>query len=205
MLLNVYLFAFALGAVLLVASIFMGGDDADVDAGADVDMDVDAGADFDGDGAGDAAHHGDTGGLGGFFGALTSVRFWTFFAATFGLLGTLIEWRQMVPSMTVGLPLSAGVGVAAGYAAVATFRRLAAGETGHVAGAQDYVGKSGRVLIAVSQEQVGKVRLEVRGSTVDLLATTDEPESIGIGTQALVIEMRGTTALVAPLKSSSEA
>ncbi len=199
MLLNVYLFAFALGAVLLIASIFMGGDDADV--GADADVDADADADVDGD----ADHHDGGGEIGGFFGALTSLRFWTFFAATFGLTGALLEWQGVLDNAWIALALAVAVGFIAGYFAVETFRRLAAGETGHVAGAKDYVGKSGRVLVAIVPGAVGKVRVEVRGSTVDLLATNDEGITIAIGEHALVIEMRGTTALVAPLDKAPSA
>ena len=42
---------------------------------------------------------------------------------------------------------------------------------------------------------LGKIRLQIQGTTVDMLATTDEGE-IDAGQLALIIEIRETTAIV---------
>lgn len=194
MLMNLYLFCFALGGVLLAASLMMGGDDGAGDADVDIDGDVEADSD---------SHSGDHGDLGGFFAALISLRFWTFFLAFFGMTGTVFEWRELAGHWAVVLGIAFAVGALAGVVAVKAFKWLAAGEHGHVPGSDEYVGKSGRILIRVSSSEVGKIRLEMRGATEDLLATTDESATIEIGSQALVIEMRGTTAVVTSMPSKS--
>ena len=87
MLLKIYLASLAFGGVLLVASLVIGDDgdaDTDFDGGADLDLDLAAEH-------GGAPDHGDIDALGGIFGALKSIRFWTFFTAFFGLTGTVFE------------------------------------------------------------------------------------------------------------------
>jgi membrane protein implicated in regulation of membrane protease activity len=199
MLIYVYVFALVLGSVLLGASFLMGGDhDADSDFDADADVDADADADLDGHvGAGHDTH----GDLGGFFGVLGSMRFWTFFAAFFGLTGLVLDGLDLATPF-IALPLAIGVGFVTGWTAVALIRRLAANDTGVAAGVSDYVGKSGEVLIAVGPGRVGKVRIELKGTTVDVLAQADD-ELLSRGTHALIVEMRDDKAVVVKLESAS--
>jgi membrane protein implicated in regulation of membrane protease activity len=51
------------------------------------------------------------------------------------------------------------------------------------------------VLIAVERGKHGKVRIEVHGRLLDLIATTDDERLEG-GESVIVEEMRGTTAHV---------
>jgi membrane protein implicated in regulation of membrane protease activity len=189
-----YVFALVLGSILLGASFLLGGDhdaDGDVEAHADAGHDLDTHTD-----AGHDAH----GDLGGFFGVLGSMRFWTFFAAFFGLTGVVLDGFDLTAEL-MALGLSIGVGFVTGWLAVTLLRRLAANDTGVAAGVGDYVGKTGELLIAVRPDRIGKIRIELKGTTVDVLALTDD-EPIAKGEQALILEMREDKAIVVRLDSA---
>jgi len=188
MLVYLYLFALIVGGVLLGASILLGGDhDADADADLDVDADVDADADAD-----HGADHGhDVGGHGGadfFLWSFRSIRFWTFFLAFFGLTGLALPWLGLVDTPWLGLGLAVGMGGLTGLGAAAVLRALGTDETANVASSSDYVGKTARVVLPVRKGGVGKVRVQLRGTTVDVLATTDE-EAFSSKDEAMIIEM----------------
>jgi hypothetical protein len=191
-----YVFALVLGSILLGASFLLGGDH---DGDGDVDGHVDADASHDLDTHADAGHeaHGD---LGGFFGVLGSMRFWTFFAAFFGLTGVVLDGFDLAGQWTAA-GLSVGVGFVTGWVAVTLIRRLSAEDTGVAAGVADYVGKSGELLIGVRPDRIGKIRIELKGTTVDVLALTED-EAIAKGEQALILEMRNDKAIVVRLDSS---
>jgi hypothetical protein len=190
MLIYVYVFALVLGSILLGASFLLGDHDTDVDS------DVEAGA----DGAESHDSHGD---LGGFFGVLGSMRFWTFFTAFFGLTGIVLDGLDLAVA-PVALGLAIGVGFLTGWTAVTLLNRLAASDTGVAATIDDYVGKSGEVLIAVGPGRLGKIRIELKGTTVDVLAESDE-QTIARGDEALIVEMRGSKAAVVKLDTARAA
>jgi hypothetical protein len=189
-----YVFALVLGSILLGASFLLGGDhhgDGDGHVDADHDHDLDAHAD---------GEHETQGDLGGFFGVLASMRFWTFFAAFFGLTGVVLDGFDLTGEL-MALGLSIGVGFFTGWLAVTLIRRLAAHDTGVAAGVGDYVGKSGELLIAVRPDRIGKIRIELKGTTVDVLALTED-EAIAKGEHALILEMREDKAVVVRLDSA---
>jgi membrane protein implicated in regulation of membrane protease activity len=197
MLIYAYVFALVLGSVLLGASFLLGGKDLDHDH--DVGHDIEAHVDHDLDGHAEAGHeaHGD---LGGFFGVLASMRFWTFFAAFFGLTGIVLDGLDLaIPSVSLGLAI--GVGFLTGWTAVTLIKRLSANDTGVAATVDDYVGKSGEMLIAAGPNRLGKIRIELKGTTVDVLAESDE-HVIPRGEQALIVEMRGPKAAVVKLDAA---
>lgn len=194
MLVYVYLFSFALGGILLLASILLGDKDTG-QADADASADADAGA----EGSGQGLDHGvldSHGSLAGLFTAFLSMRFWMFFLAFFGLTGLVLDGLDLVTS-ALALALALAMGLLTGQATVAVFRHLATSETSTAAGAHDYVGKSGRVLVSFGPGELGKLRLTLKGTTVDVLATSDEEQRFAIGDSALVIQMNETTAMVA--------
>jgi membrane protein implicated in regulation of membrane protease activity len=57
-------------------------------------------------------------------------------------------------------------------------------------------GRSGRVLVPLSRDQRGKVRVQIKGQTVDLLATTSGGE-LKAGAEVVVLDVRGDVAEVA--------
>jgi membrane protein implicated in regulation of membrane protease activity len=185
-----YVFALVLGGVLLAASMVLGG--KDVEGHADHDHDIDA--DHDMDHGGEA--HGD---LGGFFAVLGSMRFWTFFATFFGLTGLVLEGLELTANAWVARGLAIAVGYLTGWATVRMIKHLAASESGVAAGVSDYVGRSGEVLIRVAPGSLGKVRIELKGTTVDVLAIVEDDEVLEAGSHALIVEMRGHQALVSKI------
>lgn len=188
-----YLFSFALGGILLLASIFLGDKDGgagDSDTG---DADADAGP-SQGIDHGVLDSHGSVAGL---FTAFLSLRFWMFFLAFFGLTGLTLDGLDLIESSPVALVISLAMGLVTGQVTVAVFRSLSASETSTAASAHDYVGKSGRVLVSFGPGSLGKLRLTLKGTTVDVLATSDDERPFASGDEAMVIQMNDTTAMVA--------
>ena len=216
MLIYAYLFALVVGGVLLGASVLLGGHDgvgehsADGDAGG-----ADASADLDGDLDGDASGFGhdldhslstdNHGGLEHDIGvgadfllwSLTSIRFWTFFLAFFGLTGLSLEGLGLIDNSTVTLGLAIMTGLITGYGAAGVIRWLSRDTSGTAATSADYVGKSVRVVVPVKAGHTGKVRLELKGQLVDVLAFADDDENFASKDEAMIIEMDGTRARIA--------
>lgn len=193
-----YLFCFALGGLLLLASILLG----DKDTGTDADANADADADTEGGGSGHGhgLDHGvpaSPGSFAGVFTAFLSMRFWMFFLAFFGLTGLVLDGLDLVPNSGLALALALAMGLAIGQGTAAVFRHLATSETGVAASASDYIGKSGRVLVGFGPGALGKLRLTLKGTTVDVLITSDEEHPFVAGDEVLIIQMNDTTAVVA--------
>ncbi|MCB9595435.1 MAG: NfeD family protein [Sandaracinaceae bacterium] len=221
MLTYLYLFSVIVGGVLLAASILLGGKDldadgdadadldADLDADADADLDADLDADADADVEADA--HGslgkDVGGHGdvaGFLYLFLSLRFWIFFLAFFGLTGIVLDVFGLVSSELLGLGLAIGMGLAVGGGTTGLIKKLTKDSAGAVVTSKDYVGKTARVLVPFEGASVGKVRVEIGGRSVDLLASGVEDEDepgYGGKEEVLIVEMDGSRARVARLES----
>jgi len=191
--LEVYGFAFGLGGVLLLVSMFAGGD-ADADVDADVDLDADADASFDADADADAdADHGDAahgdGGIAGFAAAFLSLRFWTFFATFFGMTGLVAEGFDLMQGTLAIAAVATGMGASIGYGAVTAIRSLTRDTVGQVPDSDAYVGQTARVLLPMSAGKPGKVRIQLHGRTVDMLARTADDQRFEADDRALVVEM----------------
>jgi len=199
-----YLFCFALGGLLLLASIVLGDKDGGHDSDASAAGDVHAQAETGGSHGIDHGVLASPGSLAGMFTAFLSMRFWMFFLAFFGLTGLVLDGLDLVPNSGVALAISLVMGLAIGQATAAVFRYLAANETSTAASVSDYVGKSGRVLVGFGAGSLGKLRLTLKGTTVDVLTSTDEERAFVAGEEALVIQMNDTTAVVARLPARSD-
>ena len=196
-----YLFGLIVGGILLGASILLGGKDSDGDGHADGDADKDKGG-IDkaldkgidkGLGAGES--EGGQGTFDAFLWTFASIRFWTFFLAFFGMTGLALT--ALDTSTLVTLFAAIGMGLVTGVGAVQIIRALAADTTSSSARSSDYVGKTVKVRVPFEKGAQGQVRVQVKGSTVDVLATTDDDTPFKSGEEALIIEMDGTTARVA--------
>lgn len=202
MLIYIYLASLIVGGVLLGASILLGGhDDADLDVEGDADLDLDADADLDVEAEGgldkdlDVGGHGD---LSGILFSFLSLRFWTFFLAFFGLTGLVLGGLDLVSSPWLGLGLALGMGLGTGFGAMTIIRRLQSDTAGHAVSSSDYVGKTARVVVPFEgQKGVGKVRVDIKGNTVDLLASGLEDDGYDSKEEVLIIEMEGSRARVA--------
>jgi membrane protein implicated in regulation of membrane protease activity len=136
------------------------------------------------------AHHGPAGAIAIFL----SFRFWTFGLMSFGFVGTLLHYLALANAATT-LVTGAAVGVLSGLTASLAMRAIARSQTSSGGEADDTVGMIGRVLIPLERGKRGKVRIELRGRLVDLIATTDD-EKLENGASVIVEEVRGTTAHV---------
>ena len=192
----IYLGALIVGLGTILLQLFMSGDgDADADAGGhDVAVDADADVDVDADAGGhelDAQGHGGHGGhdiTGGFLPIFLSLRFWTFGLMAFGIVGTLLAYLGLAAPLLTAL-LATAMGVGSGFFASWSFRALARSTTQSGAQSGDAVGQVGKVLVRCTRQGRGKVRIELRGQTVDYLATT-EAEELAEGELVLVEEVR---------------
>jgi membrane protein implicated in regulation of membrane protease activity len=189
----VYLAALVLGLGVLLLQFVMPGGDADgahapeLGGHGDLDLHHDVGADH---GAHGDGHHAGVGALAIFL----SLRFWTFGLMAFGFVGTLLHFLKLANAvMTLGT--ASAVGLLSGTFASMAMRAIARSQTSSGGEADDAVGQIGRVLLAVERGKHGKVRIELRGRLVDLIATTDD-ERLDGGESVIVEEMRGTTAHV---------
>jgi membrane protein implicated in regulation of membrane protease activity len=183
--LSLYLIALLVGGFLLALSMF-GGHDADADVSADADVDADADID---------------GGHDGFDAALAwlpvaSLRFWTFFAAFFGLTGLVLDLGKLTGPW-LGLGLAAGVGYLCGASMTAIVRRLRRERVDSSLSAEDCVGETARVVLPVSSDRAGKIRLQIKGRTIELVAETDEETELAVGQSCMVYEIKDGHAVVA--------
>lgn len=207
LLIYIYLASLIIGGVLLGASILLGGhDDADMDVDGDADLDLDADGDLEAEGGldkdVDAGGHGD---LSGILFSFLSLRFWTFFLAFFGLTGLVLGGFDLVSSPWLGLALALGMGLGTGFGAMAIIRRLQTDTAGHAVRSSDYVGKTARVVVPFEGESgVGKVRVDIRGNTVDLLASGLESDGYGSKDEVLIVEMEGSRARVARIDGGAK-
>ncbi len=200
----IYLATLVLGLGTLVLQFVLshvGG--AEADGNAD-ELHLDGGADGDADHDFDAGEHGElaheTPGAGSMaLGIFFSMRFWTFALMAFGMVGTLLHYLQLT-GFSVALALSLVSGIVSGFAAGFTFRMLkgtVSSSTGH----DDTIGKLAKVTVAPRKGSLGKVRVEIKGNMVDLLAVTDA-EEVRAGEEVVVVEFRGEHAYVEPIGRS---
>lgn len=212
----VYLFALVVGFGTLLVQVAMGGKSGDADHGDHAlgeGTDADAGEADAGDGGDaheasadghDAEVHGDHAGGGkdlaladghhleGEGSALTlffSTRFWIFASLAFGMSGGLIHFFALAGTIATAL-IAAGTGFGSGLFAVMAFRAVKRTSNSTNAYASDAVGQVGRVIVDIGKNQTGKVRVQLKGHSVDMMATTDE-SAIKRGEYVLVEDVDG--------------
>jgi hypothetical protein len=185
-----YLIALVVGGGLLGASIVLGGHDAG------------GGHDGGADHLAPAGKEGPSGGAESYLYWLVSVRFWTFFVAFFGLTGLVFDGLGLVSSQMVTLVIALGMGTVAGSGAMLVLRTLTKEETNSAVQTSDYVGRTGRVLVGFAAGGVGKVRLEVKGSSIDLLAMPEDDRTYAPNDEIIVVEMSGLHAKVSHVRPS---
>ncbi len=151
-------------------------------------------------GGGHFAHFGDSDHLGGADHhaqqgpGVLSTRSVTYGLFAFGFVGTALHALRLA-----GEPLALGVAVAAGAAATlgvgTALRRLGDPAASGEAELLEARGRSGRVVVPLSREQRGKVRVQIKGQAVDILATTSGDE-LKTGADVVVVDVRGDVAEV---------
>ncbi len=194
-LLSLYAGAGVFGLVLIGASAigFDKSHEAEVHADAHLDMKAEPETHFDGakhDGVGDDAE------LGALAATLLSMRFWTFFLASFGLTGVLLHFVGLgwYLSLPLSLAMGAGIGVTVAY----LFRMANKRSVGTIADTKSLLGKEGVVVIAIEPGKPGKIKIEHDGQTVEFLAHTTD-RRLERGERVIVAEMKRGEATVTPV------
>jgi membrane protein implicated in regulation of membrane protease activity len=179
--LTLYICGAILGGILIGASAFIGGHDADHDVDHDVDHSLDHGHDHD--------VHGD------FWLPFLSLRFWTYGLMVFGVVGLLLTWLTNV-STASGAVLSIASGLVAGTGVAYLMRSLRGSDSDSLAREQDLLGVEAKVLVPIRGETSGKVRVNVKGELIDLVASTTEETPLDVGDSVLVVGIDGGKASV---------
>jgi membrane protein implicated in regulation of membrane protease activity len=173
--LQIFLIALIVGAGLLLFSLFASGDGGskpEIDGHADLDHDH------------DHDHGVDLGALAWL--PLASLRFWTFFMAFFGATGTALTFIERDMSAWVLLAIAVAMGYVCGAAAVSVFRFMHRSQTTSNLAIDDYIGETAVVQVSVARGKIGKVRLDIKGRTLDLLAETEEETPFAVKDRAMV-------------------
>jgi len=187
--------------------------DADFDIDADADLDPDFDVDVDSDIASeiasdiDAGLNGDVQGdvqidtdvemlrsttrqrqrLPTWLSILTSFKFWTFGGFFFGLTGLVIGAIEPGLGWLVIFAIALIMGTICGSALVSTLRYFKHRKVDSLVRNEDFSGLSGVVELPFDQNSKGKVFLEVGGSTLHLIACTDEAMNFQTGDRVLVV------------------
>jgi membrane protein implicated in regulation of membrane protease activity len=177
--LSFYLFSAVLGGILVGFSAFFGADD-----GHDTDTDTDT----------DSTHDSDSD-SGGTWLALLSLRFWTYTLGALGTTGALLTWLTGLGSFAV-LTAAIGTGLLAGFSISTLMRLLKRSESSSLPERANLLGAGARVLVTVRPHETGKVRLDVNGELVDLLAVSDAEHTLEAGTQVIIVALEGDKARV---------
>lgn len=173
--LSAYIITAVIGGVLILVSLFGGDHDHSLDH----------------DAAGDLDHGHDFHAWLPFF----SLRFWTYLCLGFGLTGILLTLLTSVPQV-LAAGISLGVGLMCGLAIAYTMRWLKVSETTSVANEQDLVGAEAKVLVPLHNDHPGKIRANIKGELIDLVALPDGQESIEVGEQVMIVGIEGQRAKV---------
>jgi membrane protein implicated in regulation of membrane protease activity len=123
-----------------------------------------------------------------------SIRSISYGVFAFGFVGGTLHVLRLAPP-NVALAVGLGAAVAATLLVGLTFKQLGDPTVSGEAGFHEARGASGRVIVSCARGRSGKVRVTLKGQTVDILATTDE-EEIAPGTEVVVTEVRDTVAHV---------
>ena len=126
---------------------------------------------------------------------LFSLRFWTFGSCCFGLAGLLLTTAQNVVNLGLSAfgiaVLSGGIGLACGSLVAGIVRTLQQRRADSLVRANDILGLPGTVTLPFGCDRKGKVTINVRGTTIDFVALTDDPKGFKQGEQVFVVEMKG--------------
>lgn len=180
----IYIICLVIGGTFVALSAIGGLDGADFAGDFDVEVDAEADSELD---------EIDVGTYGG--GApsarrwlpFLSLRFWTFALCFFGLTGVIVTSAQ--PTLASGIvAIIAGLmGLLCGTAAAVVLRSLSRTTVSSLTRPEELTGQLGTVEIPFDAHSRGKVRLNIRGSTVGFFALTQEDRAFQPGESVLVV------------------
>jgi len=154
-------------------------------------------------GSGDADGHDHDGSEALWWLPIFSMRFWTFFAAGFGLSGTTMTLLKSATSPAI-LAWSIGTGFVAGWLVSMALRLARKGQSGSAPGMSDFAGKEAHVIVASQGIQPGKIRLSLHGETIDVLASHQNGAPLIVGEPVYIVEFEREIAQVLDRKALTE-
>jgi|GEM_PF-757152 len=174
---------------------FDAGADADVDFHVDTDAHVDVGADT----GGDLEHHVDAHHAAHGWASVASwlsLRFLIYFAAVFGMVGTVLTYMsELSPNMVAAWAVVSGLVVGQGVHHL--FRALQRSDRDTSPSTRDYVNKVARVTVAIIPPRRGEVAIRVRGTERFVPAVArNERDRFDTGDRVVVVSFEAGTAEV---------
>jgi membrane protein implicated in regulation of membrane protease activity len=125
---------------------------------------------------------------------LLSTRSLTYGLFAFGFVGaSLYALRLVAPWAALAIAATTAVAVTLGVGS--TLRAVGDPAASGEAALDEARGRSGRVLVPLSRDRQGKVRVQIKWQTVDLLATT-RGDDLAMGTEVVVVRVLGDVAEV---------
>lgn len=188
--LALYLVTAIIGLGLIVFSALGGmSDHGDFDhGGIDVDNHIEVGHGLESDH--DIGHTSD------FWLPFFSLRFWIYLVGGFGGFGLILTMMgvnqqpfQVITSLIVGLIV--------GTSAAVVMRMIRKSASNSSVSDRDFVGVSARVLVAPVDSNPGKIRMEIKNETIDVLALPLDGHTITTGDQVVVVSVDGSHVTVA--------
>ncbi len=172
-----YILSAIAGGILVAASALLGGEH-DSHFGGDTHF---GDTDFDDIGGHEGVHS-------DLYLPFLSLRFWTYFAATFGAVGLLLTNFTSTVEPIIAI-VSLVTGVLAGFVTHWAMKAINQRESDGGVKEEHLVGKEARVLVGVGPDREGKIRLDVKGELVDMTAFTQESLALNPGDRALVVSI----------------
>jgi len=125
---------------------------------------------------------------------MLSTRSLTYGVFAFGFVGTSLHVLRLA-GPAAAFAVAAGAGAAVTMAVGSALRVVGDPAASGEAALGEARGRAGRVLVPLSRDRRGKVRVQIKGQTVDLLATTAGGE-LPAGAEVVVVDVRGDVAEV---------
>ena len=116
-----------------------------------------------------------------------SFKFWSFGTCFFGLAGLLLWAVQPTMAPLISTIIALAFGIFCGTSMASAMRALKEAKIDSLARTSDLIGLSGIVEIPFDKNSRGKVRLNVKGSTVAFGAFTEENKEFSVGAKAFVV------------------
>jgi len=119
-----------------------------------------------------------------------TIKFWTFCSCFFGLTGIVLsKLTPAIPQLAIA-SISVLIGSFCGTSMVWVLRNLRRHQADSLIRANDLIGLSGKVSIPFDSQSKGKVQLNVKGSTLNLVAFTDEEKGFKKGDRVLIVGLK---------------
>lgn len=176
--LPLYIIAAIVGGGLVLVTLFMGHGDHELGHDHDLSGDHDVG-------------HGDV------WLPFLSLRFWTYFLMVFGITGLLLtQFADSIEPMTA--VWSAVSGLSVGFMVSLLMQWAKRSQADNATRTQDFLGREAIVIVPIRPNLEGKVRLEVKGEIIELLALPYEDREILREESVVIVSLEHDRARVMP-------